>query len=441
MGAFSIMINKIEKQLKKYKWGDTVIVAVSGGVDSVVLLHALRQQLPTAKLVIAHVNYHLREESDADEVFVRRLAEKYQAVFEMTTWSDIPSNSVESKARQLRYLFFEKLAYQYHTETIVVAHHADDQAETVLLKLVRGGQVSQLAGMDSQNSHITRPFLCITKQELRHYAQDNELTWRDDKTNADPLYTPRNFFRNQIIPELKTINPQAVAHINDFAKQIQDQNALITAQTDIYVQQIENHWQSIPPIWLEQTIKRFIQKKGIYQFKQVQISQIRHLLENKQKPIGTVQLSKNIKFVKNYQQIALKNMTKVTNKAQVLSPVMLKLNQWQNFSKNTFLWTTIRPAEGVKNFSFDLHQMTSSLYLRPVKTSDKIAVIHGHKKLRRLAIDEKLTQEERQEMHVLVTGNDDVIAVNIRHQWRVNGDFVSKQDVKPYWLAWRIEEK
>ncbi|CAM3097288.1 tRNA lysidine(34) synthetase TilS [Leuconostoc rapi] len=435
------MINKIQKQLQNYNWGDTVIVAVSGGVDSVVLLHTLRKQLPTAKLVIAHVNYHLRQESDADELFVRHLAEKYQAIFEYTTWTDIPNTAVEGKARQLRYLFFEKLAHQYHTETIVVAHHADDQAETVLLKLVRGGQIAQLAGMAHQNSHITRPFLGITKQELLDYAQNNRLTWRDDKTNYDASYTPRNFFRNQIIPELKTINPKVVAHINDFAKQIQAHNALITAQTDIYVQQIENHWQSIPPIWLEPTIKRFIQKKGVYQFKQAQISQIRHLLENKQKPIGAVQLSKNIKFVKSYQQIDLKNMTKVTNKTQVLSSVMLKLNQWQNFSKNTVLWTDIQPTEGLKSFSFGLRQNTSPLYLRPVKTSDKIALIYGHKKIRRLAIDEKLTVAERQEMQVLATRDDDVIAVKIRQQWRVNDDFVGKQDAKPYWLAWRIEEK
>lgn len=435
------MINKIQKQLQNYKWDDTIIVAVSGGVDSVVLLHTLRKQLPTAKLVIAHVNYHLRKESDSDEIFVRHLAERYQAIFECTTWSEIPDTSVEGKARQLRYLFFEKLAHQYHTQTIVVAHHADDQAETVLLQLVRGGQVSQLAGMNRQNVHIVRPFLCITKQELIAYAQANGLTWHDDKTNHDASYTPRNFFRNQIIPELKIINAKVVDHINDFAKQIQVQNALITAQTDIYVQQIEHHWQSIPSIWLEPTIKRFIQQKGIYHFKQSQIAQIRHLLENKQKPIGSVQLSKNIKFVKSYQQITLQNMTKVTNKPQVLSPIMLKLNQWQNFSKSTFMLTDTQPNEVVTNFSFGLRQITLPLYLRPVKTSDKIALIHGHKKIRRLAIDEKLTVAERQEMQVLVTSNDDVIAVNIRQHWRVNDDFVCKQDAKPYWLAWRIEEK
>lgn len=131
----------------------------------------------------------------------------------------------------------------------------------------------------------------------------------------------------------------------------------------------------------------------------------------------------------------------MTNTLQVLPPIMLKLNQWQNFAENTFLWTNSEPNSDEQSFSFNLAQLPTQLYLRPVKTSDKLALVHGHKKLRRLAIDEKLSTLERQDMQVLATQNDEVIAVKMRKHWRVNADFVSKQDVKPYWLAWRIEEK
>ncbi|WP_294977125.1 tRNA lysidine(34) synthetase TilS, partial [uncultured Leuconostoc sp.] len=184
------MTEKIQKQLQLYNWAATVIVAVSGGVDSVVLLHTLRQQLPDAKLVVAHVNYHLREESDADEKFVRQLADNYQAIFEQTEWLNVPDTAVEKQARDFRYHFFDQLASKYHTTTVVVAHHADDQAETVLLKLMRGGQLMQLAGMSNQNQMIVRPFLLITKQELVSYAQNHNLNWHEDKTNQDASYTP-----------------------------------------------------------------------------------------------------------------------------------------------------------------------------------------------------------------------------------------------------------
>ncbi|MGY3743467.1 tRNA lysidine(34) synthetase TilS [Leuconostoc inhae] len=435
------MTEKIQKQLQLYNWEATVIVAVSGGVDSVVLLHTLRQQLPDAKLVVAHVNYHLREESDADEKFVRHLADNYQAIFEQTEWLNVPDTAVEKQARNFRYRFFEQLANKYHTTTVVVAHHEDDQTETVLLKLIRGGQLMQLAGMNRQNQRIVRPFLLITKQELVSYAQKHNLNWHEDKTNHDASYTPRNFLRQIIIPQLKKINPRVVPHINAFAQQIKKQDDLITAQVEIYVQTIENNWQIIPNIWLEPTIKYYIQKKGIYQFKQAQILQVIKLLHNDKKPIGRVELSKNVNFVKSYQHIHLENSTKMTNTLQILPPIMLKLNQWQNFAKNTFLWTNSEPNSDDQSVSFNLAQLPTQLYLRPVKTSDKLALIHGHKKLRRLAIDEKLSTLERQEMQVLATQNDEVIAVKMRQHWRVNADFVSKQDVKPYWLAWRIEEK
>lgn len=435
------MVEKIQKQLQSYKWEATVIVAVSGGVDSVVLLHTLRQQLPDTKLIVAHVNYHLREESDADESFVRDLAERYHAIFEHTSWSKVSDIAVEKQARDFRYQFFEQLAKKYHTQTVVVAHHADDQAETVLLKLIRGGQLSQLSGMHTKNRQIIRPFLLITKQELIHYAQENNLHWQEDKTNQDATYTPRNYLRQVIIPQLKTINPQTVRHINAFANQIEKQSELITAQVDIYVQNIEHDWQAIPELWQEETIKRYMQLKGIYRFKQTQIFQIIQLLSNNKKPTGVVQLSKNVKFVKSYQQIYLENSTKITNTLQVLPSIMLKLNQWQNFAKSTYLWSDYEPNNDDHYFSFQLKLPTSQIYLRPVKTSDKLALISGHKLLRRLAIDEKLSTFERQNMQVLATSDDVIIAVKIRQHWRISADFVSKQDAKPYWLAWRIEEK
>jgi len=111
------------------------------------------------------------------------------------------------------------------------------------------------------------------------------------------------------------------------------------------------------------------------------------------------------------------------------------------FRRKHVLWTNSEPNSDEQSFSFNLAQLPTHLYLRSVKTSDKLALIYGHKKLRRLAIDEKLSTLERQDMQVLANQNDEVIAVKMRKHWRVNVDFVSKQDVKPYWLAWRIEEK
>lgn len=435
------MIEKIQQQLQAHVWEKTIIVAVSGGVDSVVLLHALRQHLPQAQLVVAHVNYHLRTASDGDAAFVANLAQKYQAVFEQCSWDAVPSTGVEAQARHLRYRFFKQLADKYQTQTIVVAHHANDQAETVLLKLTRGGQASQLSGMAATNQQIKRPFLSLTKQELVAYAQLHGLMWREDQTNADPNYTARNRIRHDIIPALQQINPQAVAHINAMAAEIQVQSDLIQATAAAYVDQLMMNWPSVPTAWLGPTLQVFCQQHGIFQVKQAQITQVVNLLHNAQKPTGSVRLSADKQIVKSYQQLRLENIIDPANTVQVLPPTMLKLNQWQKFNDDAFQWTNQSPNETAFTVAFNLKQPATHLDLRPMKTSDKLALIHGHKKLRRLAIDEKLTPAERRACLVLATPENEVIAVRIRQRWRVSEDFAIKQDAMPNWLAWRIEEK
>lgn len=435
------MINKIDEQLRRYAWEATIIVAVSGGVDSVVLLHALRQYLPDTKLVVAHVNYHLRKESDGDALFVRQLATTYQAVFEQIDWSIMPSHAVEEQAREFRYRFFVRLAGQYQTKTIVVAHHANDQAETVLLKLIRGGRLEQLAGMSVKKRLVLRPFLGITKQQLITYAQQHHLSWREDDTNFDATYTPRNLLRNIVIPELKTINLQVVNHVNSFAKQIAEQSELISFQAKQYVPLLTKDWTKIPDLWLEVTLAAYLHEQKVYRFKQQQLKHIHQLLINEKKPTGSIQLSHTVVLIKNYRQVYLKKTTEIPNTVQDLPTLMLKLNQWQNFADDVYCWTTNQPVNSDNSFVFGLVDDLPAIYLRPVKTSDKLALIHGHKKLRRLAIDEKLSQNERHDMVVLSTPNDDVIAVRVRQRWRLSADFVSKQDATNYWLAWRIEEK
>ncbi|EQC84031.1 tRNA lysidine(34) synthetase TilS [Leuconostoc mesenteroides] len=429
------MTEKILQTIKQYNWPETVIVAVSGGVDSVVLVHALSKT--KANLVIAHVNYRLREESDDDADFVRQLATQTGAIFEEQVWQHIPDHAVEKAARQFRYDFFEELAQKYHTNTIAVAHHADDQAETVLLKMIRGGRLQQMGGMQTKNHKVIRPFLSITKQELITYAQDNQLGWRQDKTNFDVDYTPRNLLRNDVLPKLTTINQRAVRHINNMAAQILQQQRLIDNQAKIYANDIQD-WQKIPTLWQLPTLKYWLQKNKLFNIKENQLQQMIQLLSNTHKPNGKIALADNFEFIKTYQKISIQ---KQQNMAQVLTPVMLKLNQWHSFAKTTFMWTDNVPMNGQSFIKFQLTRSLPYLSLRPAKASDKIALINGHKNLRRLAIDEKLTPQERTMMWVLATADDEVIAVHLRsNQWRVNADFAVKENTQPYWLVCQIEE-
>lgn len=169
------------------------VVAVSGGVDSVVLLDKLAQQ-PGIELIVAHFDHGIREDSAEDAQFVAELAKKYRLPFE-TRREELGSTVSEERARTRRYAFLRKVA-SAHQAKIVTAHHGDDVVETIVINLTRGTGWRGLAVLDSD---IVRPLLGHTKQELLDYAEEHSLNWHEDSTNASNVY-----LRNRIRRKLAT---------------------------------------------------------------------------------------------------------------------------------------------------------------------------------------------------------------------------------------------
>lgn len=170
---------------------EPVVVAVSGGLDSVVLLHLLHEAGHHG--VVAHVNYGFRgAESDADEAHVRRLAQEWGWDLRVAHPS-VPAGNRQDVARRLRYAFFEQVRAEVGASAIVLAHHEDDQVETIVLKLIRGARLDVCHGMKPKRGFLVRPLLHVAKSELMAYAKANHLTWREDASNAN-----RDYFRNRI---------------------------------------------------------------------------------------------------------------------------------------------------------------------------------------------------------------------------------------------------
>lgn len=191
---------------------DHVLVAVSGGADSVALLDLLqRGGYPCAA---AHCNFHLRgEESNRDEQFVRSLCEKLKVKlhvihFDTAAYAKEKHISIEMAARELRYQWFEQLLQEYHYAAIAVAHHRDDQAETLLLNLLRGTGIRGLCGMLPLNGHVIRPLLGVSHQEILDYLTIRQLDHVEDSTNTDT-----GILRNRIRQQLQQLPPAAVRHI------------------------------------------------------------------------------------------------------------------------------------------------------------------------------------------------------------------------------------
>lgn len=186
------------------------IVALSGGADSVALLLLLVQE--GFPVVAAHCNFHLRgEESDRDERFVRELCHSYDIPlhirhFDTSASAKEEGISIEMAARRLRYAFFEELRTTLGAEAIAVAHHRDDNNETLLLNLVRGTGLRGLSGMKWKNGHIVRPLLGVSRQEIVAFLKEKEQPYVTDSTNAETLYK-RNKIRHELLPLLCELNP------------------------------------------------------------------------------------------------------------------------------------------------------------------------------------------------------------------------------------------
>ncbi len=209
------MIDQFQAYINRYNLlakGDKVILALSGGIDSMVLADLLLKA--KVEFVAAHCNFHLRgEESDGDEKFVRDYAERngiqcYVKHFGTEKYAAEQGVSIEMAARDLRYAWFEELRQQLNYDKIAVAHHADDQAETFFINLLRGAGLNGLKGMKPQNGVIIRPLLWASREQIRKYAAENHIVWREDHTNAESVYL-RNKIRNQLLPTFDELQPEA----------------------------------------------------------------------------------------------------------------------------------------------------------------------------------------------------------------------------------------
>lgn len=212
------------------KQDQNVLVAVSGGLDSVVLCRLFKES--KIQFSIAHCNFKLRgKESDSDEIFVKKIAADYKVPFfsiQFKTKIDAKEKklSIQEAARELRYQWFEKIRAENEIDKIAVAHHLNDSIETFFINTIRGTGLAGIKGISANNGHIIRPLLFATREELEHFAKKKKLKWREDSTNAGDDYL-RNRIRHSVIPELKTKNPEFEKSMQrsldffDFANHIQ----------------------------------------------------------------------------------------------------------------------------------------------------------------------------------------------------------------------------
>ena len=213
----------ISRRLIKPK--DRVLVALSGGPDSVFLLYALlalRDELKI-NIIAGHLNHCLRgAESNKDEKFVKALAKKegiklISALRDVAGYAKRHKLSIETAAREVRRDFLQKIAEKHNCQRIATGHNLNDQAETVLMHIVRGSGLTGLKGIPAVNGKFIRPMLGISREEILEYLRLNKIEWREDSTNKSPDHT-RNKIRLTLIPQLKKYNPQIIQSLSNLAE-------------------------------------------------------------------------------------------------------------------------------------------------------------------------------------------------------------------------------
>lgn len=434
------LMEKFKKNIvenHQFKSKSTVIVAVSTGVDSMVLLDLLQHISPKQKprIVVAHVNHQLRDESEREAAFLERYCHERGISFHLAVWPKKahPQTGIEAAARTFRYHFFSQIISEENADALMTAHHADDQAETVLMKLIRGGSLNQLIGIKPSQPFekvvLIRPLLSFSKNEIKDYAVDHQLTWFEDSTNQsnDVL---RNRIRHEIVPQLKNENNQFLAHVASFSKQLTNQKFVIDqwAQSLLHLKATDDQMDLTSFMELEEASQRVFLRwyleRTVESINDEVIEECMKLLHNKRKPQATLNLANKYRFIKSYNGFSLKIVTKSTEKPRLDKKIMLVLTHWVNLDDShklgIFPIDSNPQVEVLAEMRLSLSKSDMPLAVRTVELGDSLVIKGGgHQLIRRIQIDQKVPDSERHNDLVVTTSQREVLwLINRKKAWR-----------------------
>lgn len=370
--------------------GDTIICAVSGGADSVALLFAmylLRDRLDI-HLEAAHFNHHLRmEESDRDEAFVRALCDRYDIPLHLGgAQVRAGEKGLEAAAREARYAFLRSL-----NGKIATAHTADDNAETVLMHLVRGTGLKGLGGITPVYGNVIRPMLACTRQEVEKFLDEWGLDHMEDSSNGTDAFL-RNRLRRHVLPLLKEENPRLVENLSQMALRLREDEDLLSAQANFAILPSVESLKTMHPALRSRVLERFLKENGVKEPEDTHIA-LTEALVCSEKPSARACLPGGITVARCYDRLEVLTAQAPLEAAVLLCPGEIRLPG---------LRVTCQPAETIVNTpeAFTVNPR-GRICLRSRQPGDSIRLSGGTKSLKKLFIDRKIPVSQRDRLPVV----------------------------------------
>ena len=408
------ILKKLDKTIKE---NETLITATSGGPDSMALLSLLIKLSKTKKITIicAHVNHNLRKESQEEAIMVEKYANENNLIFEKMEINHYEGNT-ENYARTQRYNFFEKLIKKYNATYLLTAHHGDDLTETILMRMVRGSSLKGYSGFqeitDKGIYKIYRPLITKTKDELLNYVKTNNIPYAVDKTNFSEEYT-RNRYRLNILPILKKENKSVHLKFLKFSetlklyddhinKEVNEKLNKIYQNNNLNLNLFENEDELIKRKILYKILND-LYYKNISLITDNHVELILNIIESP-RPNLKINLPNKVLVIKNYQNLYFTKNTEIKPYSFTFENKVILPNDKILIKEET---------DDTSNYTIRLNskELSMPLIVRTRQNGDKMEIknLNGHKKIKDIFIDEKISESDRNNWPILTDQNNQII--------------------------------
>lgn len=400
--------------------GDTIVVGVSGGPDSMALLYILNEfkNKMDLNIICAHVNHNKRKESEQEKIDLENYCKKNNITFEyikVTNWGD---DNFHNEARSVRYNFFEELVYNYGAKYLMTAHQGDDLIETILMRIVRGSTLKGYSGfsriVDKGDYKIIRPLITVTKDEILKFDEKNGIQYAIDESNNEDHYT-RNRYRHTVLPFLKQEEPNIHKKFLKFSETLLKNSNYIDSVASKEINKVFQNgnldidkFKSLDPVIQTKIIYNILEKiygDDLLIVGNAHVDLIFGLISSN-KSNSVVHLPNNVIVVKSYNELTFSYDDDINDQYEIQIDEIVNLPNGKIIEK-------VDETNDTSNYTIKLNskEVTLPLYVRNRRDGDKIKLkgLNAYKKVSEIFINEKIKTSDRNSWPVVLDSKEEIV--------------------------------